>query len=342
MEDNFYINLPSNVITHKYSSENLISNFTTKLPAHVSLDGRWEVGLVEMSYTKSWYNVPEKQLVELWFYEDKGYGLEIVTKNGFLDKGNYNTIDELATAINTAVLNIEKTSNESERIPQIQVNSKTRIVSMNNGIRKNRRIFMLPSIDLCQMLGFDYYKMSQFYTDVLVFYKFVENNQAIDEANNAKLAMLLDGDVNDESNANANDNIFADKSKTDMFSDDQISKKIPNTKLIRLNNKLNSFTGDHPYDLSGGFHSLFVYCNIVKPSYVGNTYTQLLRLVEIPSDKKFGDQVLIAYPNTYYIPLLTQEFETIEIDIKAETGETVPFEFGRSILTLHFRRVKLI
>jgi hypothetical protein len=52
------------------------------------------------------------------------------------------------------------------------------------------------------------------------------------------------------------------------------SKKLEN-RLKRVNNKLKLTTAEQPYDLSGGYHSLFVYCNIVKPSYVGNTYTQL-------------------------------------------------------------------
>jgi hypothetical protein len=35
---------------------------------------------------------------------------------------------------------------------------------------------------------------------------------------------------------------------------------------------------------------------------------------------------------------MTKDFETIEIHIKDDTGESIPFEFGRSIIVLHFRR----
>jgi hypothetical protein len=99
------------------------------------------------------------------------------------------------------------------------------------------------------------------------------------------------------------------------------------------------YTAEKPYELSGGYHSLFVYSDIVSPSFVGDSYTQLLRLIEIPSSYKFGDQVKITYPNTYYVPLLVKEFDTIEIDIKDDTGVNIPFEFGRCIITLHFRKV---
>ncbi len=70
-----------------------------------------------------------------------------------------------------------------------------------------------------------------------------------------------------------------------------------------------------PYNIWAGYQSLFVYSDIVSPSFVGDSYTQLLRLVEIPNEARFGDQIKLTYPNTYYIPLLVKDFEVIEIDI---------------------------
>src|SRR5258708_2359198 len=64
------------------------------------------------------------------------------------------------------------------------------------------------------------------------------------------------------------------------------------------------YLANSPYDVSGGIHSIMVYSNIIKPSFVGDSYTQLLRVIEIPKDAKYGDQVLLTFSNTYYIPLL--------------------------------------
>ena len=50
--DNFYITLPSNV---RSFSDNTISNYETLLPHTIYLQDDWEVGLVELQYTKSWY-----------------------------------------------------------------------------------------------------------------------------------------------------------------------------------------------------------------------------------------------------------------------------------------------
>jgi hypothetical protein len=109
--------------------------------------------------------------------------------------------------------------------------------------------------------------------------------------------------------------------------------------LKPMTNQEKYYVALHPYDLSGGYHSLYVYSNIVKPSHIGNSFTQFLGLVEIPNNVKFGEQVVIKYQNPIYVPLILKEFDTIEIDIKSEFGESVPFEFGRSIITLHFRKV---
>jgi hypothetical protein len=69
MNDNFYVTLPSNVSQHKYFKQNTIANYITKLPSHISLDGKWEVGLVEVSYTKSWYNVQNDYKISFEYYE---------------------------------------------------------------------------------------------------------------------------------------------------------------------------------------------------------------------------------------------------------------------------------
>ena len=54
----FYLTLPSNSSTDVYP-DNTLANFKTKLPNRIELDGRWEVGLVEMQYPHTWYNLRE-------------------------------------------------------------------------------------------------------------------------------------------------------------------------------------------------------------------------------------------------------------------------------------------
>ena len=55
----FYLTLPSNSSMDVYPN-NTMANFKTKLPNRIELEGRWEVGIVEMQYPHSWYNLREE------------------------------------------------------------------------------------------------------------------------------------------------------------------------------------------------------------------------------------------------------------------------------------------
>ena len=46
------------------------------------------------------------------------------------------------------------------------------------------------------------------------------------------------------------------------------------------------------------------------------------------------------YDQPRYFPVQKKTFDTIEIDIRDDTGESIPFDAGKLIVTLHFRRAK--
>ena len=45
----------------QYFPDNKTSNFLTKLPRTLQLDGEWEVGLAEIDYPHTWYNIRRKE-----------------------------------------------------------------------------------------------------------------------------------------------------------------------------------------------------------------------------------------------------------------------------------------
>ena len=66
MESEFYVTLPSNS-SMQYFPDNKTSNFVTKLSRTPQLDGEWEVGLAEIVYPHTWYNICEgKNSVEIY------------------------------------------------------------------------------------------------------------------------------------------------------------------------------------------------------------------------------------------------------------------------------------
>ena len=98
------------------------------------------------------------------------------------------------------------------------------------------------------------------------------------------------------------------------------------------------FDAYRPVDLNAGYYSLYLYCNLVRESFVGNTFAQLLREIEIPANAQHGQQIVLTYTHPHYIPLAVNNFQIVYINIKNELNETVPFEFGRVIVKLHFKQ----
>ena len=51
----------------EYFPDNKTSNFVTKFSRTLQLDGEWEVGLAEIVYPHTWYNIrEEKDSVEIY------------------------------------------------------------------------------------------------------------------------------------------------------------------------------------------------------------------------------------------------------------------------------------
>jgi tRNA U38,U39,U40 pseudouridine synthase TruA len=93
-------------------------------------------------------------------------------------------------------------------------------------------------------------------------------------------------------------------------------------------------------NLTGGLHSMFIYTDIIEPSFVGDKIAPLIQTVGINSSSSFGDDYEVTYDNIHYHRLLTNEFETIEINIRDEVSSFIEFQFGRVIITFHLRKWK--
>ena len=89
-------------------------------------------------------------------------------------------------------------------------------------------------------------------------------------------------------------------------------------------------------DLRRGFESLYVYSSVVEPRIVGDKIAPLLRIVPITG--RHGEMVAARFDHVQYMPVLSREFEAVEIEIRDDTGRPVPFERGKVTMTLHLRR----
>ena len=89
-------------------------------------------------------------------------------------------------------------------------------------------------------------------------------------------------------------------------------------------------------NMNQGFDTIYVYTDVVESRIGGDSLVPLLRC--LPVRGGHGATVSDRFTNVHYVPLLRKEFGTIEVDIRDDTGQRVPFEYGRVTVTLHFRR----
>ena len=107
---------------------------------------------------------------------------------------------------------------------------------------------------------------------------------------------------------------------------------------IRSNTIKPGLTSIRSYDLSAGIHSLYVYCDLVDPSFVGDTYTNILRSVNVNRGDEFSRDVELVFNPIQYLKLSKNKFHWISVGFYDDAGEVIPFKFGRTKVVLHFKQ----
>lgn len=271
--DSFYVELSSNA---SYFN-NTCAEFKNKIDLVQKLEGDWEVGIAEISYTKSWYNVRYNCTLGLekmhkpfvpFFSLASTIGYVPVDKRiGVLRAGYYSSVSMIVNEINLELRGYDNAN--IDYLPKFYFDDAvTQLVSIKPG-KNHDEEYILPylSPELSEMLGF-------------------------------------------------------------------IKYDIQNTKY----NQFNVILAERPADLTNGIRTMFIYSNLVMPQYIGDFRAKLLRTVEIPNNSKFGDQVVLNYDNIHYVPIMTNDFNEIEISIKDDMNENIRFTFGRTRIKLHFRK----
>lgn len=84
---------------------------------------------------------------------------------------------------------------------------------------------------------------------------------------------------------------------------------------------------------------IYVYCDLVEPQIIGDTLAPIIRMVNTDfTQHTFGENVSKSFASLQYVPLMKKSFSTVEIDLRDNTGNLIPFLGGHSAVTLHFRR----
>lgn len=296
-----YIILASNV--KSFSATNSIANFKTKLGRRREFlaSDDWRVALQEITYKHSWYNIKEN--TQITYMNEMGMFEDFDGRNTdpqSITAGYYSSIPELISTITYAM---DKVLEFGVNPPELQFDPNNQIVTLKPGsyTSDGKKIKFIPILgtQIENILGL-IDKEGQTLVDRMELLVFQELNFKFD----SKTTTLL------------------------------VSKSEANSPLRNMLNNM-KIEGEYPADINGGFDNLYIYSNIIQQSDVGDAFAPILSTVPIHTSR-WGKTVHHEPKNLIYRPLQSRIFESIEIDIRDDSGTSVIFKLGNIILKLHF------
>lgn len=90
----------------EYFPDNTLTHYRVRLPQFIDLDGEWEVGLAEIQYPISWYNVTgSKRRIRVTYRRNQN--AKLINKEAMLPEGYYSDVDTLMTELNRLMEGVE-------------------------------------------------------------------------------------------------------------------------------------------------------------------------------------------------------------------------------------------
>ena len=94
---------------------------------------------------------------------------------------------------------------------------------------------------------------------------------------------------------------------------------------------------EFPATVSGGFHQMYVYTDVIKPQPHPDGNVAILRTIAVEG-KPNQDYLSRRFQKVYYMPLTKHNISTISFKILDDTGKQIGFDFGKVLIMLHFRK----
>lgn len=131
---------------------------------------------------------------------------------------------------------------------------------------------------------------------------------------------------------------FSGRRQTIPLKGTEVPTPFPTSGTSENPKKFHKIFADQSFNLQSTISSIFVYTDIVDNVIVGDSLSPLLRNVVV--NGTFGDIIEREFYNPFYKNLNKGRIEEIEISLRDDTGNLIPFEFGKTLLRLHFRLKK--
>lgn len=92
-------------------------------------------------------------------------------------------------------------------------------------------------------------------------------------------------------------------------------------------------------DYSNNIHTMYIYCDAVDYSVVGNVKSNLLQCIPLPGPLEFGKMQSRSFNPVRYITPSCERIDSIYIELLDEFGHPLQFNFGSTVVTLHVKSI---
>jgi len=274
---------------------NTLGKYITRLPKPLEFDSNWEVGISEIIYPRTWYNVAARQCYGFITNDER-----IVTSRLTVPEGYYDNLSEMLGAI----------------------------VVKTFATRRGKLEIVTNDIDNYEDISTD-----EINDENISFVVGINDGDDGSDDSNKLVFRIVDG---------AEFGVIHRTQKVFVRLPPNVNLELTETFAQTLGFERHKFIGGSEYvstfaaDVNRSFATMFIYCDVVRESIVGDTTVPLLRTLNV--EGRYGDIIQKIYHTPTYVPLQRSYFDAIEINIRDDTGRLVPFESGKAIVTLHFRR----
>ena len=111
-------------------------------------------------------------------------------------------------------------------------------------------------------------------------------------------------------------------------------------------NSLNRHVGDFPVDITCGSQLIFVYIDIIEHQNVGDVRAPVIKIIESERRLRNGSINTVtpihhkSYTNLDYKPILSNNIQNIQVELRNETGKLIPFTgTEKVIVSLKFQKI---
>ena len=125
-------------------------------------------------------------------------------------------------------------------------------------------------------------------------------------------------------------------------------------RLVKKKNEIPAMTSNldfakyfrFPVEMNQGLNLMFVYSDVVEYNVVGHTSAPLLRVIPFKvdsaasADEEGGNTYHVhrEFVHSHYLPVNKSYFDSVNITIKGELGQNIPFTKGKVTVKLHFQK----